>query len=113
VYAGFVSFLLLTAHPLQMLGLGACSGTLSAGRGQHAIIFLGLALFSTASRWPISRVTLASLLAAYGVGTEGLQAFIPSRTPEWADVVENLLGIVIGFAVCAAWARIHGPRDTA
>jgi hypothetical protein len=107
-----VSFLLLTPHPLETLGLGGYSGTISTDRGQHAVIFAGLALFGTAGRWPISYAMLAGLLAAYAVGTEGLQSLIPSRTPEWADVVENLLGIAIGFGLCAVWARIRWPRDT-
>jgi VanZ family protein len=107
-----VSFLLLTPHPLETLGLGGYSEAISADRGQHAVIFVCLALFGAASRWPVSRTILGALLAAYAVGTEGLQSFIPSRTPEWADVGENMLGIAIGFGLCAVWARIRRPRDT-
>ncbi len=77
------------------------------------MVFAGLALFGVASRWPISRTTLACLLAGYAVVTEGLQAFIPSRTPERADIVENLLGIAVGFVIYAAWARIQRPCGTA
>lgn len=112
-YAAFVSFLLLTPHPLQVLGLAKYSDSLSTGRGQHAIIFAGLALFGAGSRWPISRTSLVSLLAGYAVVTEGLQAFIPARNPDWADVAENLVGIAVGLAVCAVWMRIERRRGAA
>jgi hypothetical protein len=106
VFAGFVTFLLLAAHPLELLGLSGYSGPLSSGLGQHVVLFTALSFLGVASRWPFPRTTLACLLAGYALATEGLQAFIPPRTPELADVAENVLGIAAGFAIYAACTRI-------
>jgi VanZ family protein len=112
-FAGFATFLLLAAHPFDLLGLAGYSATLSAGRGQHVLLFAVLAFLGVASRWPFPRTALACLLAGYALATEGLQAFVPPRTPELADVAENLLGIAAGFALYAACVRIGAFRTPA
>ena len=46
-------------------------------------------------------------LAAYAVGTEMLQGCVPTRTPEVADCVQDLAGILIGGAIY--WFAVY-PR---
>jgi hypothetical protein len=113
-YLSFVTLLLLTPDPLGLLGLRPYAETLGGDSGRHFLLFAGLGLLGSLGRWPISTAKLACLLAAYGIGTEVLQAFIPPRTPEAADAVEDLLGIAVGLAVGAAatrlWLRKGGSK---
>jgi hypothetical protein len=103
-YWGFVTFLLLTPEPLEVLGLHEYAETLAGGYGRHFFLFAGLGLLGSLGRWPISTTMLGCLLGAYGVATEVVQAFVPRRTPELADVVEDLLGVAAGLAIGAAVA---------
>ena len=105
-YWGFVTFLLLTPDPLELLGLHQYAENLGGDFGRHFLLFAGLGLLGSLGRWPISTAALACLLAAYGLGTEVLQAFVPPRTPQLADAVEDVLGIAAGLAFGAAAARL-------
>ena len=107
-YLGFLTVLLLTPHPLELLGFRRSPWPLPNDRGAHFALFVGLAFLVNASRWGIAPGWLLGLLAVYGVGTELLQAFVPPRTVEWLDVMENLLGITAGTAI--AWAVFRGCR---
>ena len=111
-YWSFVTFLLLTPHPLEILGLHEYAEALAGGYGRHFLLFAGLGLLASLGRWRISTTTLACLLGAYGVATEVLQAFIPPRTPELADAVEDLLGVAAGLAIGAAavWLGLKSGR---
>ena len=99
-YSGLVTVLLLAPDPLNLLGLKRHAALLPRDRGGHALLFLGLALLAAASRWPVSRTVLAALLVGYALATEALQGAIPPRTPDWADLLENLLGIAVGLSIC-------------
>lgn len=44
-------------------------------------------------------------LLAYGGLIEVLQSLTPSRRPEWADLMANLVGIVIGILLFSAGLR--------
>jgi hypothetical protein len=108
-----VTYLLLTPHPLAFLGLRQLAETMAGGYGRHFFLFTGLSLLAFLGRWPISLTALACLLAAYGIGTEVLQALVPPRTPELADAIEDLLGIAAGLAlgVAAVRPRLHNETD--
>ena len=111
-YWAFVTFLLLTPHPLEFLGLRQYAETLAGGYGRHFLLFTGLSLLAFLGRWPIPLAALACLLAAYGIGTEVLQAFVPPRTPELADAVEDLLGIAAGLALGVTAIRLRMHKGT-
>jgi len=50
-----------------------------------------------------------AIVVVYGLATEGLQYFVPARTPELKDVLENLAGIAVGTAL--GWALIGRKRN--
>ncbi len=57
----------------------------------------GLLIF--AARWPLPLWSAILLVAAYALGTEYLQTFVTSRTPEARDLVQNLAGLGTAVAV--------------
>jgi len=71
----------------------------------HFVAFIPLGFLFLASGWPVRRRTRLILLAVYAVGTESLQGFIPSRTPQWQDVTQNVAGAAAGVAIW--WLWIH------
>jgi hypothetical protein len=98
VYGVALTVLLLVPDPAALLGIERTPGTAS-GRGTHLLFFTLLAFLVWASRWPVRRRLLAGLLITYAVATEGLQWFVPLRTVELPDLVENLLGLAAGTAI--------------
>jgi len=52
------------------------------------------------------------VLMSYGIGTECLQALIPSlgRSFEWADILVDCIGIVAGMSLCGRLAVPAGLR---
>jgi len=98
VYLAVLTVLLLVPDPAALLGIDQTPGT-SSGRGVHFLFFTLLGFLVCASRWPVGRRLLVGLLVAYAVGTEALQALIPLRSAELADLLENLLGLAVGAAI--------------
>ena len=47
-------------------------------------------------------------LACYAVATEGVQFLVPDRTPEWADLLQNIAGLGLGMGL-AIWLRRREP----
>jgi hypothetical protein len=89
---------LLLVPDLKKLFGGRIPGV-GSGVGVHFAAFTLLALFTLAARPPLRHLTLAVLLISYAAATELLQSFVPPRTPELKDFVENLLGLAVGTAV--------------
>lgn len=75
----------------------------------HAAAYLVLAgawahaLYLRAARPRRAALVALALAAAYGGAMEGLQHFVPHRTPELWDAVANAAGAAVG-APLAAWA---------
>jgi VanZ family protein len=67
----------------------------------------GLATSAWRERW--WRVRWWWALLALGVVTEGLQAWVPGRSPSGADVLADALGLVLGVAV-SWWFLRDGQR---
>jgi hypothetical protein len=117
-YVGVLSVLLLT--PMDSVASASLYWPNSAlallvpGVHFFAILLLGLLIF--AARWPLPLWSAVSILAVYAVGTEGLQSFIPSRTPEFRDLVQNLGGLGVATAfwlACQSIRRLGGSRARA
>lgn len=53
-----------------------------------------------------ARGIVLGVLACYAFATEGVQFLVPDRTPEWLDVLQNMLGVCAGMGL-AAWMRRH------
>ena len=110
VYLLVISYLLLTPDPLprdeMLAGLMEWFEPV-----RHFVAMFLLALLVLASCWPLSLSWVVSLLIAYGVGIERLQAAFPPRTVEAVDLVQNVVGII--SAVLVWWiavAMVHCRR---
>lgn len=72
-------------------------------KANHALAFTALAfsavwaLWQRPRQWPV----LFIVLLAYGGAIEIAQSFVPSREAEWADLLADGVGIVLGLLV--AW----------
>ena len=99
LYLLVLSFLLLAPDPLTLLGFPGSPGA-SSLRLVHFALFAVLGFLAWASRWPLRSGTVLGLLVGYALVTESLQWFIPTRTVELLDYLENLLGLVAGVG---AW----------
>jgi VanZ family protein len=66
----------------------------------YLMLALSLAHFTKAS--PLFP---AVLLVGYGIGIEGVQALLPTRQAEGADLAADLLGIAAGWMVLLALRR--------
>ena len=97
-YWALLTVLLLAPNPLALLGIHRPPGP-SGGRGVHFVCFTLLAVLVHAGRWPVRRRLLVGLLLVYAVVIEGLQWFVPARSVELLDVIENLLGLAVGTAI--------------
>jgi len=74
----------------------------------HGVAFTPLGFLAAASVWPPRWFTRMGLLVLYAVGSETLQAWFPPRTPELADLGQDLLGGVLGAA--AWWVLVARRR---
>lgn len=74
----------------------------SADKLEHALAYCLLMLwFSQVYRQRISRVLLALLLVAMGIAIEYLQRETGYRTFDYADMLANATGVIVGWT----WAR--------
>ena len=92
---------LLGTHRVAV-GLGAV--------GVHLVAFTVLGFLFAGSRWPVRRAWLVVLLGGYAIAVEALQWFVPLRTVELPDFVENVLGLAAGFAL---GKLVQGPPSRA
>lgn len=98
---GAVLYLALAPNPPQ-------SGTLGWDKLNHMLAFAALgsvARLGTLRPWP----WVASALLGFGGLIELLQMLTPTRSAEWADLLADALGIIIGLAL-ATWGR-RGALD--
>ncbi len=65
----------------------------------HLLGFALLSCLALAAQWPISRWSVLGLLVAYAVGTELMQAVLPWRSAELADLLLDVAGILVGGAI--------------
>ena len=111
-YWSMLTLLLLVKDPLALLGFQRHPGGVPS-TGIHFVLFAMLGLLAAAARWPLGRKWLAALLVGYATVVELLQWFVPQRTVQLADWIENLLGLAAGVAMwqIGRWMwRRHGCR---
>jgi hypothetical protein len=101
-YCVFLTVLLVTKDPAAVIGVEGALPWLLATLlpAAHAISFAVLAVLMLIPRWPAPRWGVVAILAVYGGLTEVVQGFVPPRTPEWGDCLQDLCGIAVGTAVC-------------
>lgn len=104
LYVLGLTVLLLAPDPAALFGWDHIPGP-PGGRVVHLAFFTVLGGLATGSRWPLRSRTLLLLLGAYAVGTELLQSFVPPRTTDPLDMLENLLGLGLGTWLGGWWSR--------
>jgi hypothetical protein len=98
-YLFFLTALLWTRDPTQLVGAGVAGFLHPLMPVAHFLAFLVLAVLAETPRWPLPRWAIALLLAAYGGMTEIVQGYV-SRTPDWLDWFQDLVGIAVGATLC-------------
>jgi VanZ family protein len=107
-YVVLLSLLLLSPNPARVIGL---SGEMPALLRTlmpyaHLLSFSVLAVAMLLAHWPLPRWSIVLLLGIYGGATEIIQGFIPPRTPEWMDWIQDLGGLAVGVAICSLVALL-------
>jgi VanZ family protein len=111
-YVLLLTLVLLVSDPFSWLDERTEEACHTAALGAHFGCFAVLTLLALTAGWPIGRVWVLALLAAYGAGTEVVQGFLPPRTAELADLAQDLAGIGVGVLVYQAW-EWHARRRRA
>jgi hypothetical protein len=111
-YWVLLTVLLLAPNPAALVGLRAVP-TLPWGKfGVHLLAFTILSLLVHCSRWPARLCwPLIAFLMVYGIATEWLQRFVPTRTVRLMDAVENMLGVAAGVGIYALLRRLMRPWE--
>lgn len=113
VYLAALTFLLLTPRPQSHFGesfkdlLREFFWTY-VDPIVHLLCFTLLGFLASLIPWRRSRWTLLALLMLYGALTEIVQYFIPQRTAEWGDLLQDVLGLIAGMTAASiflAWWR--------
>jgi hypothetical protein len=114
-YMTFLTLLLVSPDPAHVIGVrGALPWLLQAVLpAAHFLGFLVLAVVALSARWPGPRWGIVAVLAVYAAATEWTQGFVPPRTPEWIDWLQDIGGIAAGAAIywgATALGRTFGRR---
>lgn len=81
--------------------LGQISTTPNASVGMHFFLFLLVSALLPFFRLDLNAKVIVTALASLAFVTEFLQALIPDRFFDWADVATNLTGV--GLGIIARW----------
>jgi len=96
-----VLYLSLTSEPIEMSGLFAYQDKL-----YHALAyFILMAWFSQIYHHRFQRNMIAVILVIMGLTLEYLQSLDPNRFAEFGDMVANVTGVALGFAVALSNAK--------
>ncbi len=113
LYLALLTAGLLVSNPFALAGRGESWLQATYSRylepGGHFLGFLVLGLLASLSRWPRRWTARVALLLVYAFITEGLQTLVPLRTPDVKDLVQNLAGAAMGFAV--GWPLAGRPKN--
>lgn len=113
-YWGLLTVLLLAPHPAGVVGLQRIPVFPWGDVGIHFTAFTLLSLLAHGAQWPRRLAwRLVVVLLAYGIATESLQAFVPPRTVELLDYIENILGVLAGSGVYWVVQLAAEPRTQA
>jgi len=105
-YWPLLTALLLAPDPGRLLGVTYVPGA-PGGRGTHFIAFAVLAWLTLGGRWLPHAAWPLAVLLAYAGATEAMQWFVPPRSVELYDLLENFAGIA---AAAALWWCFHARR---
>lgn len=107
-YIVFLTLLLLSPDPSLLIGAhGRLPWLLKMMLpAAHGVSFCLLAVLALTPQWPLSRWSVAGILAIYGGMTELIQGLTATRTPEWGDWFQDLAGIAAGAVLCWSVAMV-------
>ena len=109
-----LTVLLLVPNPAGLVGLSKVPIFPWGKFGIHLGFFTVLGLLANATRWPkLPWWPLTVFLVVYGITTETLQLFVPHRTAQVIDAIENILGIAVGSAIYWLVLRLMQPNRAA
>lgn len=74
----------------------------------HLLAFSVLVLLGVQA-YPARTMTVLLGLFTYGSLIEILQSFTPDRVPEWADLLSDSLGLLVGWGLTTFFRRIRMP----
>ena len=113
LYTAILTFLLVTRRPHDFVPPLRAQAFLDAWA--HLIAFTILAFLAALARTKKPLWLIAAALVAYGAGTEILQGFTATRTPEWKDLIQDVVGVALGTPLGWGAARvlqwIHAARN--
>jgi VanZ family protein len=99
VYWVGLTILLLTPDPAGLFGFKRPPRLPGGDSGIHFTLFLVLTVLVLSARGVRPFGWFLAVLGVYALAAEGLQYFVPPRAVELGDLVENLLGIVVGASL--------------
>ena len=108
-YGILLTLLLVVPDPAALLGWRTIPNV-TGGIGVHFTAFALLGFLVAASRFPLGRTWTAGLLLSYAFTAEFVQFFVPPRTVELRDLLENLVGLSVGVGL---WQLIAKYRTAA
>jgi VanZ family protein len=73
-------------------------------KSNHLLAFAALAALGMQAFPGRQRGLLVALLA-YGGLIEGLQSLTPYRFADWADLLADAVGVLLGWGLASVWAR--------
>ncbi|MCY2988364.1 MAG: VanZ family protein [Planctomycetota bacterium] len=112
-YAVLLTMLLLVPQPAKLLGLRRIPMLPWGDIGIHFTAFTILTLLVHCLRWPTRvRWPIVAALLAYGLVIESLQVFVPSRSVELLDYLENMLGVAVGTGIYCLARRLIRSSST-
>jgi hypothetical protein len=113
-YWGLLTVLLLIPDPAAAIGLDGGAIFPWGDVGVHFTAFTILAVLVHSSQWPEGiRWPVCAVLLAYGITTESLQWFVPTRMVQPLDYMENILGIAAGTVIYWPAHRLIQKRRVA
>jgi hypothetical protein len=106
----FLTVLLLVPNPAALVGLQEVPIFPWGKFGIHLMFFTVLGFLANSTRWPKGLWwPMIVFLMVYGITTETLQLFVPHRTAQVIDAIENILGIATGSAIYGLLLRLTLP----
>ena len=108
-YVALLTLLLLAPNPAMLPGVRRLPHMVS-DVAIHFGAFVLVGIFVLAARPPMRRAYLIALLAAYAVGVELAQYFVPPRTVDLRDLFANLSGLTVGVLAWQAAVLLTSRR---
>ena len=105
LYVGLLAFVLLFIGNPQKFADSPAFVSLyrQVEPGLHVGLFACLAFLVSASRVPIHPVIQATVIILFAAGSEGIQVWLPNRTPRLGCFVQDVLGLLLGLV---AWIAV-------